>query len=306
MKFYGLIFYFVLALLAVKSEAGKVWFKEVSGYNRFNSDTGYAGMYNTPVTGLRVNVGRNCYYRVHLLNRKIWLPAVNGNDEADDNNGYAGTAAGDVIDGVAISCGIEYAVHTVGGGWLSPVSGYDINDDNYGYAGILGRAIDAVMIKGKTYATSYNTNGNNDNHRQDNNNNNVNKSELLRKAEKAADYAREHNQATTSSGICLQAVDDALEFGGGFPYRPYNQDRLGSAYMMHTTGRLLQLGFSELPGRPDPPKKGDVCVTESNWKWEHGHIQIYDGENWYSDFKQYNEFVYYTAQPPNHYYRILN
>jgi len=297
MKSYGLFVYFVLAVLAIKSEARKIWLSPVSGFDRNNADTGYAGILNRPVTGLKVNGG--CRYKVHLLNRGIWLPEVTGYSETDHDNGYAGTMNGDVIDGVAVSCGVEYAVHIQGGGWLPSVRRYDINDHDNGYAGILGKAIDAVMIRGRTYATSYNDNSSNSGNNYSNYSN-TNKSSLLKKAEAAADYARDHNQTTVSGGWCLRAVDDALQYGGGLSYT-----RLSDAYLMHTTGLLTRLGFTELPGKPNPLKKGDICVTENNWKYESGHIQIYDGNNWYSDFRQYNEFVYYDYQPPNHYYRAL-
>ena len=91
-----------------------------------------------------------------------WLPAVTGNNANDGNNGYAGTTNGDAIDAVAISGGIQYAVHILGGNWLSSVNGYNINDGNNGYAGVIGKAIDAIMINGRTYATCYNTNQNPD------------------------------------------------------------------------------------------------------------------------------------------------
>lgn len=302
MKIYGIISSFVLAVLVIKSEAKKGWLPDVSDYNRFNAETGYAGIFNIPVTGLKVSGG--CNYQVHLLNRGEWLPEVNGNNIDNHDNGYAGTVRGDVIDGVAISCNVEYAVHIQGGNWLPSVNKHDIGDDENGYAGILGKPIDAVMIKGRTYATSYNDGASDDNNDHKDSNNNVNKSELLKKAEAAADYARDHNQRTVGNSRCLGAVDDALEHGGHFPYKSDNSDRLSDAYMMHD--RLIELGFSELPEKPNPLKKGDICITERNASWPSGHIQIYDGVNWYSDFKQYSEFVYYYDQPPNHYYRILN
>ena len=53
-----------------------------------------------------------------------------------------------------ISGGVSYLVHIKSGKWLPPVIGYNINDSNNGYAGILRQAIDAIMIKGQTYAVS--------------------------------------------------------------------------------------------------------------------------------------------------------
>jgi len=154
MKSFILITFFILAICAIGSEAAKTWLPAVTGYNKNDGNNGYAGIFNKPITGLRVS-GNN-YYRVHIKG-KSWLPAVYGNNQNDHNNGYAGTSNGDIIDGVAIAGGVQYAVHIQGGQWLPAVNGYNINDGNNGYAGILGKPIDAIMIKGRSYATSYNT-----------------------------------------------------------------------------------------------------------------------------------------------------
>ncbi|ORX63502.1 hypothetical protein BCR32DRAFT_330850 [Anaeromyces robustus] len=134
----------------------KIWLPEVRKFDPNDDEEGYAGIMNRPVTGLRVSGNRE--YRVHLLNSNQWLDPVTGNDENNARNGYAGTTKGDVIDAIAISGNVRYAVHIMNGGWLPPVNGknYDITDEDYGFAGIIGQAIDAVMIEGRTYATSYN------------------------------------------------------------------------------------------------------------------------------------------------------
>ena len=137
----------------IVNTGSKKWLPQVSGYNRYDDNNGYAGIFGKSITSLRVSGGKA--YRVHVKGGK-WLPAVTGNNSNDSNNGYAGTTGGSEIDGVAISGGVQYAVHIKGGNWLPAVSGYNINDDDNGYAGILGRPIDAIMIKGRTYATSYN------------------------------------------------------------------------------------------------------------------------------------------------------
>jgi len=131
----------------------KKWLPTVNGYSKMDANNGYAGIMGYSITGLRVSGGSD--YRVHTLGGR-WLPPVNGNDPDDFDNGYAGTSKGDVIDAVAISGVREYAVHIQGGQWLPAVTGYDINESNNGYAGVIGRPIDAIMIDGRTYATSYN------------------------------------------------------------------------------------------------------------------------------------------------------
>ncbi len=159
MKSLSLILYFILSILIIKSEASKVWLPQVTGFNKNDANNGYAGVIGRPITGLRVSGGKS--YRVHIKNGN-WLPAVTGNNANDGNNGYAGTESGSAIDAVAISGGVEYAVHINGGSWLPTVTGYNINDANNGYAGVIGKAIDAIMIKGRTYAVSYNKDGGND------------------------------------------------------------------------------------------------------------------------------------------------
>ena len=155
MKSVDFIIYFILAILVIKSEASKIWLPQVNGYNKNDANNGYAGIFGRAITGLRVSGGTA--YRVHIKGGN-WLPVVTGNNINDGNNGYAGTINGDVIDAVAIRGVSQYAVHINGGNWLPAVTGYNINDGNNGYAGIIGKPIDAIMINGRTYATSYNDN----------------------------------------------------------------------------------------------------------------------------------------------------
>jgi len=135
------------------SGGSKRWLPPVDGYSKSDANNGYAGIMGRAMTGLRINGGDA--YRVHIKGGK-WLPAVTGNNIHDGDNGYAGTIKGSIIDAVAISGGVQYAVHIKGGQWLPAVDEYDISDAEYGYAGIIGKPIDAIMIKGRAYASSYN------------------------------------------------------------------------------------------------------------------------------------------------------
>jgi len=95
-------------------------------------------------------------YRVHIKGRG-WLPPVIYSDTSDFDNGYAGTKAGDPIDGIAIYGTKRYRVHTKGGRWLPWVTGYNINDSRNGYAGNLGSTIDLIQVEGsRVYACAYN------------------------------------------------------------------------------------------------------------------------------------------------------
>ncbi len=116
------------------------WYSYVNGYNINDGNNGYAGDYGNAVVALKV---KDATYAVHEVGGK-WVTASN-NSQAGKNP----------IDGVAIKGGVEYRVHILGGGWLEPVHKYDLNDSENGFAGILGQTIDAVAIKGKTYASGY-------------------------------------------------------------------------------------------------------------------------------------------------------
>jgi len=148
----------------------KVWFLPVTGYDKNDEKNGYAGSFGDDVTGITID-GRQAY-TVHILNEEQWFKKINGSDRTI-RNGYAGYEIGKSIDGVAIADNVEYTVHIKNGDWLDPVIG-DVNDLNdiaffekekgdnnkdnnkpVKYAGEFGKAIDAVMIKNRTYTTSF-------------------------------------------------------------------------------------------------------------------------------------------------------
>ncbi len=105
--------------------------------------------------------------------------------------------------------------------------------------------------------------------------------------EMASDIARQ-NAENHSVGRCARYVANSLqEVGFNFP-------RQSSAYMYHTKGILKDMGFGLVSqGQKDyTPQKGDVCVINKFGNHQHGHICIYDGKNWVSDFIQKNPSPY--------------
>ena len=72
--------------------------------------------------------------------------------------------------------------------------------------------------------------------------------------------------------------------------------------MYHSNGILTGIGFNEI-SRPTNFQKGDITVIENNEDHEDGHIAMYSGAQWISDYKQDSEFVYKKSPPPIHYYR---
>ena len=100
-----------------------------------------------------------------------------------------------------------------------------------------------------------------------------------------------------SQHYCSRYVSDALEAGGFKPDRP------GSAYQYWSEKRLEKIGYVEID-KPTSFKKGDITVTENTPKHKDGHIAMYSGDRWISDFRQKSENVY-RDQPKVHYYRYV-
>lgn len=89
-----------------------------------------------------------------------------------------------------------------------------------------------------------------------------------------------------SIGRCALYVRRALQAAG------YQFTQQPSAYMYATKGTLASAGFVKLSNDNYVPQVGDVAVFNRTSKNPHGHIQIYDGNQWVSDFRQ-NKFSPY-------------
>lgn len=102
----------------------------------------------------------------------------------------------------------------------------------------------------------------------------------------AADFARNHAPGT--KGACARYVANAFESIG------LNFQRQSSAYMYHTNGVLKDMGFGVVSQGQSgyTAQKGDVCVINKFGSHKHGHICIFDGQNWVSDFVQKNASPY--------------
>ena len=112
---------------------------------------------------------------------------------------------------------------------------------------------------------------------------------------KAVEYLMVHARSiiVRPSSKCIA---DALQAGG------FKFTRQPSAYMYRTKGVLAKIGFKEI-SKPSSFKKGDITVTDRNSFHPHGHIAMFSGSKWISDFVQKSEFVFASNQPPVHYYR---
>ena len=96
--------------------------------------------------------------------------------------------------------------------------------------------------------------------------------------DKAVDYITNHAE-TKSKCSCAGYVMRGM-WRGGCPIG------LLPAYAYSKT--LSQMGFEEISTKSYTPKKGDISVLPQNSKHVFGHIAIYNGEQWVSDFKQKN------------------
>ena len=98
----------------------------------------------------------------------------------------------------------------------------------------------------------------------------------------ATDYLRAHAHSP-SQGQCARAVREALEAGG-----LCTDGRPGSAKDYDSF--LPSLGFYEVDPNNYIPQAGDIVVHEAKEGHEHGHIAMYDGSDWISDFIQRDMF----------------
>lgn len=114
----------------------------------------------------------------------------------------------------------------------------------------------------------------------------------------AATFAYSHAEVA-STHQCAKYVRKAIEWGGiSLPHTHYAKDY----------GQILEAaGFYEVRGAP---QRGDVVVIEGFPGHPEGHMAIFDGSIWISDFKQrlgpdgiYPGPDYRTSRPPYKIYR---
>ncbi|QRN55947.1 CHAP domain-containing protein [Dyella caseinilytica] len=111
----------------------------------------------------------------------------------------------------------------------------------------------------------------------------------------AASFADSHVESK-SLGKCATYVRRAIEWGGVSLGRTPSATDMGLA--------LQAAGFYEINGSP---QKGDVVVIQPAPGHTDGHVAIYDGQHWISDFKQLHGLYpgpsYRNSQPSYKIYR---
>ena len=118
-------------------------------------------------------------------------------------------------------------------------------------------------------------------------------------AGKAATFINAH-ASRISLGQCARHVREAVEAGGVM-------------LMHHTSAKdygpsLIRGGFTALPGTPVQGfKVGDVAVIQAIPGHPHGHMAMFDGTRWVSDFVQEHGLYpgpgYRVQKPPYTVYR---
>jgi RHS repeat-associated protein len=97
--------------------------------------------------------------------------------------------------------------------------------------------------------------------------------------EKAVVYL-DRNAAECSQGKCARAVREAIEAGGTTLTRPSSGDAKDYGPSLEAAG------FTKVPKENYVPLKGDVIVLQPPTGRTSGHIQMWNGTRWESDFKQ--------------------
>lgn len=95
--------------------------------------------------------------------------------------------------------------------------------------------------------------------------------------EEAVKYL-ENMSGEKSRCMCAWYVMKALQHGGCYPCGIYPAYAYGN--------RLLSMGFDEIPHDKYVPQIGDISVLSRNSRSSFGHIAVYNGQRWLSDFKQ--------------------
>lgn len=91
------------------------------------------------------------------------------------------------------------------------------------------------------------------------------------------------NASSSSTGKCAHAVRVAL-LAGGYDINKLNTFGVNLGSAKNYSDLFKKLGHSPITGSDYKP--GDIAVTQPVGTDIHGHISIFDGKNWISDFIQ--------------------
>ncbi|EPY8037385.1 hypothetical protein ACXG0S_001967, partial [Campylobacter coli] len=103
----------------------------------------------------------------------------------------------------------------------------------------------------------------------------------------AAEFSKKYNLGTRSTGSCAKYVRSYL-MASGYPLSGWP---VAAADYINF---LPKYGFTPVQGRATQisPEVGDISITQRFGNHKYGHIAIWNGSNWISDFKQNSVSIY--------------
>lgn len=104
------------------------------------------------------------------------------------------------------------------------------------------------------------------------------------------------NAASSPIGYCARYVRQAIEAGGVTLQRHVAAKDYGSS--------LIKVGFQKVAGTETTEVKGDVVVMQAIGTHVYGHMQMYSGTQWVSDYKQKGFWPYTHSRPEIQFYRF--
>lgn len=106
------------------------------------------------------------------------------------------------------------------------------------------------------------------------------------------------NACPASTNLCLKHVGEALRIGGGAHYE-------SKQYAYQLKNVLPNIGYTLIStGSLQNPQRGDILVRDKSNKDPYGHIAMYTGSNWVSDFVQKNDSYGDSMGGTKYYYRF--
>jgi|SRR5204863_6560725 len=107
-------------------------------------------------------------------------------------------------------------------------------------------------------------------------------------ARDSIDYLQQKTVGRKSTHDCAKFVREAIEAGGV----KLNKHHSAKNYK----ASLITAGFLSLGSAAGRYLPGDIIIIESSPGHPHGHIALYDGTKWISDFPQRNMLHMYPEQ----------
>ena len=135
----------LILLLIIFYINSQFWHSELNGYDIYEHNNGYSGIYGLPFTDFYLCSERK--YRVHYSSDDplTWSQEFTACQPA---------GIGRFIDAITVSGGLKYRGRAIDTHWLGEMTGYNISDLFYGYSGTLKTPICSFLVEGGDYYRS--------------------------------------------------------------------------------------------------------------------------------------------------------